>query len=216
MSASVLRSLEGRMATNLITEDFKGLSNKLWQWRSDTEIQLMDKKRQRGRVLGFVKGLRLSAEIAYLVRTIVSTENLQVSWGHLINERGSSCSPECDIIIHRSGYFQQWNGSSDPIMNFKFIEAKNAIAVISCKSFTADIDKKYCEDFHEYGLKNIFLVAECCRPGSVKRLKRQAKEAGYKGFYYLYTYKENDFSFGQDENVYIEFFKDIKKVVSSA
>ena len=216
MSASLPLDIEGSMAKRLITEEFYGLSDKLWQWRSDPAIQLMDKERQRGRILGFVKGLRLSAQVAYLVRQIISTDGLEVSWGHLINDRGSSCSPECDIIIHRPGCLQHWNGSNDPIMSFKFIQSKNAVAVISCKSYTRSVDKQYCDEFHEYGLKNIFLVAECCSPSSVERLKKEAKDEGYKGFYYLYSFKKNSSVRLQDESVYLDFYNDIKKVVSSA
>ncbi len=202
-------TLKGRMELRLKTEPFFGLMQELAQWRLDPRIRLMDSTKDKGRMLGFVKGLRLSARILYILRTIVSSKNLEVSWGHLVDDSGESCSPECDIIIHKPGHILEWNGTSNPIMHFKFIEAKNAVAVISCKSYAKSVDKNYCEDFKKYKLENIFLMAECCPIKSIENLKKNALESGYKGFYYLYTLDDDTEDIQWDENIYIDFIEAI-------
>ena len=212
MSRSEPTFTKGHIGLRLSTEKFYGLTEELVRWRLDPQIRLMDKTREKGRILGFVKGLRLSARILYILRNIVSGRNLEVSWGHLIDDYGKSCSPECDIIIHRPGYFHEWNGSSDPIMNFKFIESRNALAVISCKSYAKSIDKDYCNDFKKYSLYNIFLVVECCPSAAVANLKRQAKESGYKGFYYLYALDDGSGTYNVDERIYIDFIETIQSL----
>jgi len=121
MSADKSSVLSGAMGKALSTEDFESLAYKLAKWRLDPSIKLMDSKKAKGRILDFVKGLRLSAQIAYLIRNILSADSLEVNWGHLIDNHGKSCSPECDIIIHRQGQIQKWNGSERPIMDFRFI-----------------------------------------------------------------------------------------------
>ena len=77
-------------------------------------------------------------------------------------------------------------------MNFKFIESRKALAVISCKSYAKSIDKDYCNDFKKYSLDNIFLIAECCASTAIANLKKQAEESGYKGFYYLLLTSGNE------------------------
>lgn len=206
MSAGRSSVLSGAVGRPLSTEGFQGLAAELAGWRQDPSITLMDRKRSKGRILGFVKGLRLSARVAYLIRNILSAGDVEVNWGHLIDDRGKSCSPECDIIIHRRGHFQKWNGSEGPIMDFRFIECRNALGIVSCKSLTRSIDKEYCADFKKYRMRDIFLFAECCNPVSLDRLKRQAKEAGHKGFFYLYTLDKNGI-IGTDENVYVKFIE---------
>lgn len=201
--------LSGHMSRLLNIEGFQSLVGQLVPWRLDPSVILMDRARDKGRVLGFVKGLRFSAKIAYLTRNILSTDNIEVSWGHLVDNKGKSCSPECDIIIHHPGHLRRWNGSEKPIMDFKFIDCRQALGIVSCKSLTRAIDKKYCETFKKYRLKNIFLFAECCNPKSVDRLTEQAKKAGYKGFYYLYTI-DKDQKILTNEEVYMKFIKTIQ------
>lgn len=198
------------MKTRLLMEPFYSLTNALVQWRLDSRIKQMDSDKDEGSILGFVKGLRLSAQIAYIVRDIVSGHNLEVSWGHLLNDSGESCSPECDVIIHRPGFVHRWNGGAQPIMDFKFIECSKALAVISCKSKTNSVDKEYCKSFAKYNLENIFLFVECCKSHRVEPLKEQALASGYKGFFYLYTLRSEDFGFDQDPEVYLEFVKAMK------
>ena len=99
-------------------------------------------------------------------------------------------------------------------MDFKFIKCKTAIGIVSCKSLTKSIDKEYCKDFKKYKMTNIFLFAECCNSKSVTRLKEQAKDAGYKGFYYLYTIKDERY-LEFDENIYIKFIETMKALTDT-
>ena len=206
----------GALEECLRIEKFLVLSSELASWRLDPIIREYDRRRAKGRILGFVKGLRFSARIAYLIRDIVSSEDVEVNWGHLVDDKGKACSPECDIIIHRKGYIKKWNGVNDHIMDFRFIKCKNAIAVISCKSYTTSIDKEYCKDFSKYNLKNIFLFSECCLPKSVDRLKAQAISAGYKGFYYLHAIDKKKGVINTDPDGYLEFIKEMENVSKPA
>jgi len=194
----------------LLTEKFHGLSGELVNWRMNPMINLMEETRDRGRILSFVKGLRFSARIAYLVRDILPAKSVHVSWGHLVNESGTSCSPECDIIVHKPGWLQKWNhGGKHPIMDFKFIKCSEAIAVISCKSLTRSIDKDYCNTLRPYNVGKVFLFSECCSPSSVKRLKQQAQAAGYAGFYYLYSMKKGGDTFAVNEEGILAFIEEM-------
>ncbi len=204
------QSISSTTMSCLITEKFHGLSGELAKWRLSPEINLMDARRDKGRILGFVKGLRFSARIAYLARDIVSSAGLEVNWGHLVNAEGTSCSAECDVIIHKPGYLQKWNGGERPIMDFRFIESSQAIAVISCKSNTKAIDKDYCSELKAFGVRNIFLFSECCAPASIKRLTRQAQERGYSGFFHLYTITKGADTFAVNEAGILEFIKVIR------
>ena len=88
MSKPESKTSKGRMELRLRTEPFLGLTEELVQWRLDPIIRLMETTKDRGRILGFVKGLRLSARILYILRTIVSSQKLEVSWGHLVDDEG--------------------------------------------------------------------------------------------------------------------------------
>lgn len=200
----------------LLTEEFHALSGELATWRMNPELSLMDKRRDKGRVLQFVKGLRFSARIAYLIRNILVGKNLHVSWGHLIDEEGASCSPECDIIVHNPGWIRKWNtGGKHPIMDFKFIKCTEALAVISCKSLTRRVDQEYCNTLSPYKIDNIYLFAECCSPAAVSRLKEQAKAAGYAGFYHLYATKKEASTFLVDEESIVEFISKMQSLTTT-
>lgn len=199
---------KGDIGKLLYTEDLRGLAGKLAEWRRNPTVRLMKSTRDKGRILDFITGLRLSTQIAYIVRQVVSSlPDLEVSWGHLVDNKGNSCSAECDIIVHRKGHIQRWNGGESPMMDFRFIHCEKALAVISCKSFTKNIDKEYPSEIAKYGVDNVFLVAECCSPNKVTDLSDKAKEAGYSGFYYLYQYDEKSFTDTIDSNVYVEFIQ---------
>lgn len=205
----------GHMRRQLYVEKFFALSRQLQTWRLDPYMQQMDATKAEGRILGFVKGLRFSAQLAYLVRDVLSEENVEVSWGHLIDESGDLCSPECDVIIHRPGFVQRWNGGSHPIMDFKFINCSQALAIISCKSFTNSIDKRYCPAFAKHGIQRVVLFAECCKLNRVRPLRAQALTAGYKGLFYLYTVPtKDDFTVTEDPEVYVQFIELIKELVN--
>ena len=169
------------LATTLKLEQFHGLMSELSDWRT---LGLQD-----AGILGFVKGLRFSARLIYAIRDHLSSSSYEVDWGHLLTRDGNSCSPECDIIIHKRGHVREWNGTTRPVMNFKFINCKDAVAVISCKSMITSVDKEhkaYIKALKPY-VDKIFIFAECCEPSAVTRLKRSAQKAGCKGFWYLYA-----------------------------
>lgn len=200
----------GDMTKCLVSEKFRGLCGELATWRMNQVITLMEQTKGKGRVLGFVKGLRFSARVAYLVRDIMSGKDVHVSWGHLVNEHGTSCSPECDIVIHRPGWLQKWNnGGKHPIMDFKFIKASEAIAVISCKSLTRVVDPDYCKDLMPYNITKVYLVCECCSPRATKRLSEQAKKAGYSGFHYLYEMEKGGSTFAVNETGILDFIAEM-------
>jgi hypothetical protein len=202
----------GHLATRLNLGEFHSLKEELSQWRVDPQILEMERERPGGIILGFVRGLRLSARLIYAIRHHLSSSNLEVDWGHLLTANGSSCSPECDIIIHLPGYEHIWNGHKDPIMDFKFINCEKAVAVISCKSFLRVVDRRYSERMRPY-IGNILLFAECCEPNAVERLKRSAESAGYKGFWYLYACNQNTSECIVDEMQWINFIQTLKSLV---
>ena len=215
---AISKILAGELGRALFLEKIKALAGSLVDWRRNPLIQLMDAQKSKGRVLDFVKGLRISARVAYVVRDMLSTfQDIEVSWGHVVDEKGVSCSPECDIIVHHKGYFTKWNGGDEkPIMDFKFIDCERVIAVISCKSFAKSIDANYPALLSPYGVKNVFLVAECCAPGSRSNLQDKAVKAGYLGFYPLYLYDEKKFTHIFDEPNLMVFIKDLLQLAEAA
>ncbi|MBM3241380.1 hypothetical protein FJZ31_34295 [Candidatus Poribacteria bacterium] len=176
----------------LCEERFNMMWANLSNWRIDSFMRQLEAKKQKGRILPFVRGLRFSALLIYAIREILSGTNLNTDWGHLLDESSTLCSCECDIIIHRNGHVRQWNGDSkDPIMDFRFIEQQKAVAVISCKSYlgSSKIDKEYCESMEPF-VKKIWLFAECCGPRSAKNIQKKALDYGYEKFWYLYTWSK--------------------------
>jgi hypothetical protein len=174
-------------------DPFHELVAPLVAWRVRPEIRLMEAAKEEGRVLDFVKGLRLSSRVIYALReTVGGRSDLDVNWGHLLDEQQRSCSPECDIIIHRRGHGQvaRWNGNKGGrVMDFVFIEASSALAVVSCKSSLDAIrakEKAYCKAMKGY-VQKVFLLVECCAGKAVAALDRAATRAGYDAFCHLYT-----------------------------
>jgi hypothetical protein len=206
------RTSGGPVSRRLRLEDFHGLMAELLQWRIDPEIQKLEKRKPGGLVLGFVKGLRLSARLIYAIRKTLSDYHLQVDWGHLLDLEKDCLSPECDIIIHFPGHVQRWNGSPNPIMDVTFVDSRSAIAVVSCKSSIRTVDVEYCERMKQY-VSDVLLFAECCAPGAVERLKRSAESAGYKGFWYLYTCTRTS-EHVHDENEWDNFLDVIKRIAA--
>jgi hypothetical protein len=189
----------------LPVEQLIGLAAELQKLRSHPPLVKRSDGRYEGDILGFVKGLRFSARMIYFLREHLSHTDLEVSWGHLVDDNEQSCSPECDIIIHKKGQVRKWNGSVAPVMEFKFVKASNALAVVSCKSKATSIDKRYPKDLKSFGIKNIFLFAECCRKKDFKRLSLHAKNAGYGGFWSLYYAEDDDPGYVTDETQYADF-----------
>jgi len=98
-------------------------------------------------------------------------------------------------------------------MTFKFIEARKAIAVISCKSTLTSIDKDYPKSLKKFGIKNIFLFAETCKKGSFATLSKAAKKAGYRGLWCLYFTDEDGAMVSIEDKVHMAFIESIKKTI---
>lgn len=207
------RNAGGAVGRALRFADFEALAGDLKVWRTPSLQQLRQEKGS-GLVLDFVKGLRLSAGLIYALRKVVASRRLEVHWGHLLDRSLDSCSPECDVIIHR-GYYNEWNGHDKPVMDFKFIECGNAVAVISCKSLAKTIDVDYPVKLKPY-VKTVFLLSECCAPSRLTGLRKQAVKAGYSGFACLYTYDEAKGECVTLPEEWEEFVKGIEKVVDRA
>jgi hypothetical protein len=202
----------GGIGICLDLEPFHRLFGELASWKIDPTVQAMEQKLEQGRILGFVRGLRLSAQLIYIIRESLLSAGLSVDWGHIIDDDEIHCSPECDVIIHR-GFRRQWDGNIKPVMDFKFVDCRNAVAVISCKSFMDRIDRGYAREMKPY-LSNVFLFAECCEPRRVKTLKNSARTAGYKGFWYLYTWDRKTLERTKNEEEWCDFLTTLEKMKS--
>ncbi|NQU88226.1 MAG: hypothetical protein HQ541_20960 [Mariniphaga sp.] len=183
--------------------------------RIDHFYQHLEKTQAKGRILPFVRGLRLSALLIYEIRSVLVNSGLTASWGHILNDDETLCTVECDIVIHRGDCVAQWNGSKNPIMDFSFIENESAIAVISCKSFleTAKIEKEYPGSLEGY-VDKVWLFAECCRPGAVDNIRERCNESGYGNFWYFYTWDKTKKIIGEPniEN-WLNFLDEIKALI---
>jgi len=200
----------------LCEEPFRKMCAELTTWRIDNFIRQLEATRGKGRVLPFVRGLRLSAHLIYVIRDRLEGTGLTANWGHLLDKKGEFCSCECDIIIHRDGHVQRWNGGGGggekQIMDFRFIEQDKAIVVVSCKSYltSSQIDTKYCSDMNKF-IGRIWLFAECCGPKSVKSIEKKALEHGYEKFWPLYTWsKQTEPELNCDG--WIDFVEEVEKL----
>src|SRR6266496_950154 len=167
-----------------------------------------------GEILGFIRGLHLSARLIYFLRDQLSHTNCDVNWGHLLDGNDASCSPECDIIIHDKGYLGRWNGGDRPVMDFRFIRVTSAKAVVSCKSLLTSIDQKYPATLRKFGVKKVFLFAECCKKRHLARLRKTARAAGYAGVYCLYLIETGKSDFQRNEREYEAFTNAVLKAAS--
>ena len=195
----------------LYLSDFEMLAAELKPWRTNQEQDETERKKGSELILGFVKGLRLSARLIYALRKYLSEFPVEVDWGHLINQSQDSISPECDIIIHEKGCIAAWNGTEKPVMDFKFVKCDQAIAVISCKSSLHSIDKKYYDRLKPY-IKYILLFAECCAPNKIIPLKSNAIRVGYTGLWHLYSFDKET---GKTDNLSKEwdnFLETLKRI----
>lgn len=161
-------------------------------------------------ILGFVRGLRLSARLIYFLRKYLSDLGLEVDWGHLVDADENFLSRECDVIIHKRGVYDEWDEYKNPVMHFKFIECEKTLAVISCKSLLSTIDKRYCSFMSPF-VKKVFLFAECCPEHSLARIKNRAALAGYAGVGYLYSLNEETGEMLKNPEVWKEFMKGIRE-----
>jgi len=205
--------IKGLLGVGLRTEQLRSLAEELHSLRDYPPLVSKGKGKYEGDILGFIKGLRFSARIIYYLREQLSDMNYEVSWGHLLDDEEAACSPECDIIIHAKGHIREWNGSAkDPVMHFRFIHAKHARLVISCKSKLNNIDKEYPKDLKKYGINHVFLVAECCKKNQYSSLRKRARRAGYKDLCCLYLIDKNH-DHKIDEKIYLAFITAIRKVL---
>jgi hypothetical protein len=188
---------------------FGGFSN----WRVDSFIRLIEAEKRKGRVLPFVRGLRLSAQLIYLLRELLSGSGLTANWGHLLDSEENFCSCECDVIIHRNGHVGRWDGGTgNPIMDFWFISHEQAVAVISCKSYLkpGDVDEQYCESIKEF-VDEVWLFAECCDPKNIGRIRNKAEKCGYEKFWPLYTWNEQEGATPNKEG-WVDFVEEVKRL----
>ena len=145
-------------------EKYDAIKAQLLNYRLDPFIR--DKESgegsNKGLIFPFARGLRFSALLIYSIRESLSGSDLEVNWGQIVDDDGLACSGECDIIIHIKGHYNKWNGSDggNHIMDFRFIEKQNAIAVISCKSYLtkSSIEEIYCHNMLKY-VKRVWLFA---------------------------------------------------------
>lgn len=187
------------------------LATEFFELRRSPPIVTTTPGHREGDILGFVRGLRLSARLIYFLRERLSHTEYEVSWGHLLDGNLASCSPECDIIIHTKGHVKRWNGGEMPIMDFRFVPASTAKVVISCKSTLTAIDRRYPGQLKAFGVSNLLLFAERCEAGKFQGLERSAKSAGYKGLCCLYLTEGQQVV--RDEKQYSKFVRTVLRAV---
>jgi hypothetical protein len=201
---------------SLGVEQLVALSAELQKLRCHPPLTKREDGKYEGDILGFVRGLRLSARLIYFLRERLSKTDLEVSWGHILDANEQSCSPECDVIVHTKGHVRRWNGSGaeQPVMEFKFIEASCVRSVVSCKSFLTSIDKAYPPALKKYGVDHVFLFAECCHESKWQRLRERAVKAGYRDVSCLYFTEKDESIIKTDETLYVSFGKSVLATVS--
>ena len=83
----------GRRATNAGTglvgqlecSVYQAMCGEFSSFRIDPIIRMMEKNKEKGRILGFLRGLRLSAHLIYAIRDVLSGSGLHAAWGHLMD-----------------------------------------------------------------------------------------------------------------------------------
>jgi hypothetical protein len=202
-----------RFGNSLAIQELREIATELQSLREHPPLVQKEAGRYEGAILAFVRGLRLSARLIYFLRKFLSSSDLKVSWGHLLDETGNGCSRECDVVIHEKGFIQRWNGNAEPIMDFHFIKAQNVRAVVSCKSKLTSIDSDYPKALRKYGVKNVFLFAESCDEAKYSRFRKLAKSVGYRGVWCLYFTQEHGSKVEMDENMLFAFGEAVRKAV---
>ncbi len=202
-------------------EALASLAELLATWRSDYEQQLLQRTKAQGRVFDFVKGLRFSAQLIYVIREWLYQYRLQAHWGQVIADNGGVLSPECDVIIHDHGHIRSWNdGKPDQVMDFKFIKRSTVLVVISCKSLLIAIGKEhrdYCERMKPYvGKTKLWLFSECVPKGKEAKLKRDASDAGYHRFWYLYSWDTKNSQKQEDRSSWADFLGKVEHLGKTA
>jgi len=194
---------------------FDTLCAKLFRYRIDPELY-----EARKSLLPFIIGLRFSALLTYAIRHLLDNTEFTANWGVIIDESGEKrCSPECDIIIHKNGAEDAWNGGDDfggSVMDFHFVRRNAVKLVVSCKSHVTQIDQRMKDDIVNLAdyAENVWLFAECCNAKQVTKLQQDAGDAGYKNFYYLYLLKEGQITPDFDERVWLDFTESLLSLVA--
>ena len=197
-----------------LMELFHSLCGKLQKYRMEPEIF-----EARKSVLSFVTGLRFSALLIYSIRAILRNTALTANWGMIV-DRSGKYSPECDIIIHENESEHAWDGDDDingPVMDFHFVDPKNVKLVVSCKAFSVtQISQSMKDDVVNLAdhVDNVWLFGECCQYGRVAKVRRDAKNAGYKGFFHLYCLKKSGGSGKYDERGWCKFAKSLRELAA--
>jgi hypothetical protein len=199
------------VGVGLRTEILRGLIAEMSQIRQYPPLVHKGNGKYEGDILGFIRGLRFSARLAYFIREQLSETKYRISWGHLLDDQERSCSPECDIIIHKKGHIRKWNGFKKSIMTFKFIRARKAVAVISCKSKLNSIDRDHPKNLKKFGIDNVFLFAETCSMGRFDSLSKTAQKAGYKGLWCLYHTDKDGTMVSIEDAKHLAFIENIRK-----
>ena len=162
-------------------------------------------------VLPFVQGLRFQALLIYTIRKMMKGR-LDAGWGVIRDEQ--LLSPECDIIIHRPGACEAWNGGDSyggPVMDFRFVKRQDAMCVISCKSLLTEVDAEYAEKVCPF-TKRVWLFSECCRGPSVERQRTRAESAGYHKMWYLYRVDKEVKPVARNEKGWYDFVRTLHKL----
>jgi hypothetical protein len=198
-------------------ERFHKIKAALQEYRLDGFIRNLEGQRGvgKGAILPFIRGLRFSALLIYAIREYLLGTGLTASWGHIIDEEGEFCSRECDIVIHKEGHIMRWNGDGGlhPVMDFKFIEQENAVAVISCKSYLtkSKIEKEYCQDILKY-VDRVWLFAECCQPNKIEEINQEAINIGYEKFWTFYTWDKETGNTEDQKELWHDFIQSLKSL----
>lgn len=214
MTESVLQGSQGQQ---LALRKISTLSTELKEWRSNHEIRRA--YREGGGVFDFVKGLRLAARLIYILKNKLAEYKLDANWGQILDDNGVYLSPECDIIIHRGQHIDQWDGEGGNIpnvMDFRFIELKKVLAVISCKSYFTGIsqeDRNYCKRLKPYLKgKKFWLFAECIPKGKEKAIDEKVRSIGHNKLWYLYTWDDDNLDPEEDRKLWEKFFDEIDRI----
>jgi len=195
---------------NLAIGELQNLATELSGYSDYAPLLSNGNGQYSGHILGFVKGLRLSAKLIYFLRKCLSGKGLEVSWGHIIDPSSGACSPECDVIIHSPGFYEKWNGGDKPVMDFSFIEKDQVKAVISCKSKVAAFDADYPQLLRNMGINAVYVFGESCSKTNYPTLKTRATSLGYLGFWVSYFTTGSNEEIEMDETHHEEFFNHMR------
>ena len=69
----------------LLRERFESMVAEFRSWKMCDFIRQLEASRSKGRILPFVRGLRLSAQLVYAVRELLEGTDLTANWGHLLD-----------------------------------------------------------------------------------------------------------------------------------